>query len=222
MPSAIGNAERDSSRLALVSSPATALVIAVTVASLHPYPLPLRVDRGDRRLDESRLAFAGVRLSVGSRPSRSAWLPVTGLLRVESTDMAGHPSPLVPLATPRQSGAAAAFRLFTEAFSPDVHSGLPRGKVTNAVSFLWRWELAGHPPSEQKAALITGPLRRLPASGDLRPTAAVRLRRPRRRPMPHSGHRPCGISKDVAAKGADRQPRLLIRTRRRSEMIGPE
>jgi hypothetical protein len=156
MPSAIGNAERDSSRLALVSSPATALVIAVTVASLHPYPLPLRVDRGDRRLDESRLAFAGVRLSVGSRPSRSAWLPVTGLLRVESTDMAGHPSPLVPLATPRQSGAAAAFRLFTEAFSPDVHSGLPRGKVTNAVSFLWRWELAGHPPSEQKAALITG------------------------------------------------------------------
>ena len=41
--------------------------------------------------------------------------------------------------------AAAAFRLFTEAFSPDVHSGPPRGKVNDAVSFLWRWELAGHP-----------------------------------------------------------------------------
>jgi tetratricopeptide (TPR) repeat protein len=27
----------------------------------------------------------------------------------------------------------------------EVHSGLPRGKVTDAVSFLWRWELAGHP-----------------------------------------------------------------------------
>jgi tetratricopeptide (TPR) repeat protein len=39
----------------------------------------------------------------------------------------------------------AASRLFREAFSPDVHSGPPRGKVTDAVSFLWRWELAGHP-----------------------------------------------------------------------------
>jgi hypothetical protein len=41
--------------------------------------------------------------------------------------------------------AAAAFRLFEEAFSPDVHSGPPRGRVNDAVSFLWRWELAGHP-----------------------------------------------------------------------------
>jgi Tfp pilus assembly protein PilF len=41
--------------------------------------------------------------------------------------------------------AAAAYRLFREAFSPDVHSGPPRGKVTDSVSFLWRWELAGHP-----------------------------------------------------------------------------
>ena len=41
--------------------------------------------------------------------------------------------------------AAAASRLFREAFSPDVHSGPPRAKVNDAVSFLWRWELAGHP-----------------------------------------------------------------------------
>jgi len=41
--------------------------------------------------------------------------------------------------------AAAALRLFREAFSPNVHSGPPRGKVNDAVSFLWRWELAGHP-----------------------------------------------------------------------------
>jgi hypothetical protein len=41
--------------------------------------------------------------------------------------------------------AAAALRLFREAFSPDVHSGPPRGKVNDAVSFLWRCELAGHP-----------------------------------------------------------------------------
>ena len=40
---------------------------------------------------------------------------------------------------------AAAYRLFREAFSPDTHSGPPRAKVTDAVSFLWRWELAGHP-----------------------------------------------------------------------------
>src|SRR5215212_414622 len=41
--------------------------------------------------------------------------------------------------------ASAALRLFREAFVPEVHSGPPRGKVTDAVSFLWRWELAGHP-----------------------------------------------------------------------------
>jgi len=41
--------------------------------------------------------------------------------------------------------AAAALRLFREAFAPDVHSGPPRGKLNDAVSFLWRWELAGHP-----------------------------------------------------------------------------
>jgi Tfp pilus assembly protein PilF len=40
---------------------------------------------------------------------------------------------------------AAAYRLFREGFAPDVHSGPPRGKVTDPVSFLWRWELAGHP-----------------------------------------------------------------------------
>jgi hypothetical protein len=41
--------------------------------------------------------------------------------------------------------AAEARRLFREAFAPDVHSGPPRGRVNDGVSFLWRWELAGHP-----------------------------------------------------------------------------
>jgi Tfp pilus assembly protein PilF len=41
--------------------------------------------------------------------------------------------------------AAAASRLFQDAFGPYVHSGPPRGKLNDAVSFLWRWELAGHP-----------------------------------------------------------------------------
>ena len=40
---------------------------------------------------------------------------------------------------------AGALRLFREAFAPDVHSGPPRGKLNDAVSFLWRWELAGQP-----------------------------------------------------------------------------
>ena len=40
---------------------------------------------------------------------------------------------------------ASALRLFRAAFAPDVHSGPPRGKLNDAVSFLWRWELAGHP-----------------------------------------------------------------------------
>jgi tetratricopeptide (TPR) repeat protein len=41
--------------------------------------------------------------------------------------------------------AAAAFRLFRESFAPNVHSGPPRGKLNDGVSFLWRWELAGYP-----------------------------------------------------------------------------
>jgi tetratricopeptide (TPR) repeat protein len=41
--------------------------------------------------------------------------------------------------------AATASRLFRDAFAPEVHSGPPRGKLNDAVSFLWRWELAGHP-----------------------------------------------------------------------------
>jgi hypothetical protein len=40
--------------------------------------------------------------------------------------------------------AATALRLFRETFAPDVHTGPPRGRVTDGVSFLWRWELAGH------------------------------------------------------------------------------
>lgn len=39
--------------------------------------------------------------------------------------------------------AAAASGLFREAFALDVHTGPPRGKLNDPVSFLWRWELAG-------------------------------------------------------------------------------
>jgi hypothetical protein len=35
-----------------------------------------------------------------------------------------------------------------------VHSGPPRGKVTDPVSFLWRWELAGHPRDTQAWRIV--------------------------------------------------------------------
>src|SRR5215472_8842365 len=41
--------------------------------------------------------------------------------------------------------AASALRLFGDTFALHVHSGPPRGKLSDGVSFLWRWELAGHP-----------------------------------------------------------------------------
>jgi tetratricopeptide (TPR) repeat protein len=50
--------------------------------------------------------------------------------------------------------AAAALGLFRRAFAPDVHSGPPRGKVTDAVSFLWRWELAGHPRDTEAWCIV--------------------------------------------------------------------
>src|SRR5882757_7596680 len=76
-----------------------------------------------------------------ARAFLAAWLttyPRNGLLY-------SHLSWHLALGDLEAGDAAAAFRLFREAFSPDVHSGPPRGKVNDAVSFLWRWELAGHP-----------------------------------------------------------------------------
>jgi tetratricopeptide (TPR) repeat protein len=56
-----------------------------------------------------------------------------------------HLSWHLALAHLKAGDAAAASRLYHEAFAPDVHSGPPRGKLNDGVSFLWRWELAGHP-----------------------------------------------------------------------------
>jgi tetratricopeptide (TPR) repeat protein len=55
-----------------------------------------------------------------------------------------------------EAGAAAAgLRLFRDAFAPDVHSGPPRGKLNDAVSFLWRWELAGNPRDRETWRIVT-------------------------------------------------------------------
>src|SRR5271165_5301629 len=56
-----------------------------------------------------------------------------------------HLSWHLALAELEAGDAAAASRLFKEAFAPDVHSGPPRGKLNDSVSFLWRRELAGYP-----------------------------------------------------------------------------
>jgi tetratricopeptide (TPR) repeat protein len=56
-----------------------------------------------------------------------------------------HLSWHLALAELEAGDAAAASRLFRDGFGPDAHSGPPRGKLNDAVSFLWRWELAGHP-----------------------------------------------------------------------------
>ncbi|MGC2411656.1 MAG: hypothetical protein WA459_03030 [Stellaceae bacterium] len=79
--------------------------------------------------------------AIAARAFLKSWLttyPRNGLLH-------SHLSWHLALGEIEAGDAAAALRLFRETFSPDVHSGPPRGKLNDAVSFLWRWELAGHP-----------------------------------------------------------------------------
>jgi Flp pilus assembly protein TadD len=71
----------------------------------------------------------------------SAWLPTYPRNGALYSHLSWH----LALGHLEAGDADAAFRLFHEAFAPDVHSGPPRGKLNDAVSFLWRWELAGHP-----------------------------------------------------------------------------
>ncbi len=70
-----------------------------------------------------------------------SWLPTYP----RSGSLYSHLSWHLALGEIEAGDAAAALRLFDDAFAPDVHSGPPRGKLNDGVSFLWRWELAGHP-----------------------------------------------------------------------------
>ena len=57
----------------------------------------------------------------------------------------GHLSWHLALVELASDNAAEAFRLQREAFGLDRHSGPPQQRMTDATSFLWRAELAGHP-----------------------------------------------------------------------------
>jgi hypothetical protein len=76
-----------------------------------------------------------------ARAFLASWLPTYSRDGLLYSHLNWH----LALAQFEAGDAAAAMQLFREAFAPEVHSGPPRGKVTDAVSFLWRWELAGHP-----------------------------------------------------------------------------
>jgi Flp pilus assembly protein TadD len=76
-----------------------------------------------------------------ARAFLTTWLPTYPRNGALYSHLSWH----LALAHLEAGDAAAALRLFREAFAPEVHSGPPRGKVNDAVSFLWRWELAGHP-----------------------------------------------------------------------------
>lgn len=78
---------------------------------------------------------------TAAREFLASWL--TGYPR--NAPLYSHLNWHLALAYLEASDAAAAARLHQEAFAPKVHSGPPRGKLNDAVSFLWRRELAGHP-----------------------------------------------------------------------------
>jgi tetratricopeptide (TPR) repeat protein len=90
-------------------------------------------------------ALAHLRYEEGDAEAACAflasWLPAYPREGALYSHLSWH----LALARLEAGDAAAALRLFREAFAPDVHSGPPRGKVTDPVSFLWRWELAGNP-----------------------------------------------------------------------------
>jgi Flp pilus assembly protein TadD len=70
----------------------------------------------------------------------AAWLPTYPRMGALYSHLSWH----LALAHLERGDSASAIDLFRQAFAPDVHTGPPRGKVTDPVSFLWRWELAGH------------------------------------------------------------------------------
>jgi hypothetical protein len=92
-------------------------------------------------------AHASAHLSYEEGDADAARAFLTSWLTIypRNAPLYSHLSWHLALAHLEAGDAAAASHLFREAFAPEVHSGPPRGKLNDAVSFLWRWELAGHP-----------------------------------------------------------------------------
>ena len=77
---------------------------------------------------------------AAARVFLSTWLPTYPREGALHSHLAWH----LALAELEAGDATAASGLFRTEFAPELHSGPPRGKLNDAVSFLWRWELAGH------------------------------------------------------------------------------
>ncbi|HEX6440817.1 MAG TPA: tetratricopeptide repeat protein [Stellaceae bacterium] len=89
-------------------------------------------------------ALAHLCYEEGDPDAARAFLPAWLTTYPQNGALYSHLNWHLALAHLEAVDADAASRLFGETFSPETHSGPPRGKLNDAVSFLWRWELAGH------------------------------------------------------------------------------
>jgi hypothetical protein len=110
---------------------------------------------------------------------------------------------------------AAANRLFRDAFAPEVHTGPPRGRLNDGVSFLWRRELAGQPrDAEAWRAMQRFVDRDFPRAGaafsDMHVTlaqavagneAALSIRAQQIEELAHAGRYPSGALVPTVARG---------------------
>jgi tetratricopeptide (TPR) repeat protein len=90
-------------------------------------------------------ATAHLAYEVGDPGAARAFLTAWLTTYPRNAPLYSHLSWHLALAHIEAGDTAAASRLFRETFAPDVHSGPPRGKLNDGVSFLWRSELAGQP-----------------------------------------------------------------------------
>jgi hypothetical protein len=78
----------------------------------------------------------------------------------------GHLSWHLALCELEAGNGDAAYRLFADCIAPEAHSGPARMRVTDGMSFLWRWELAGYErDAERWQALHDFARRMLPHAG---------------------------------------------------------
>ncbi|RYJ01856.1 MAG: tetratricopeptide repeat protein, partial [Acetobacteraceae bacterium] len=88
----------------------------------------------------AHVCYEGGETDAGRRFLRG-WLPGYP----DAGSLHGHLSWHLALGEIEAGDADAAWRLFIEACGPASHTGPARLKLTDAVSFLWRWEMAGNP-----------------------------------------------------------------------------